>query len=174
MGMFILANSVGKTVDINSDNLLAFNPTGLGVTFNNTYSQYESYFKSTKNQVAQGQMSISILFGYVESLSYHTFSQFATFLSHQPLTLTYQTSIGPWRRDARLSSLTKTEIGGATVFATDKLNESFTLDFIGPWYQNQSGSYKSYDPDPNLGKYGKGFFTEMGTEFKYGYQEFNN
>lgn len=174
MSMLQLTNARNKTVDLDSERLFAYTPTGLGVQFTNTYSQYETYFKVTKSTVTQGQFQINILFGDVESKAYQTFSDFAQFLAYQPLVLTYTTDSGTWYRDARLSLLTKTEIGGATVFATDKLNESFTLDFIGPWYQNQSGSYKSYDPDPNLGKYGKGFFTEMGTEFKYGYQEFNN
>lgn len=155
MSMFTLTNARGETVDINNDKLLSYTPTGLGVQFKNTYSQYETYFKATKSTVTQGQFQINILFGDVESQSYQTFSDFAQFLAYQPLTLTYTTDSGTWYRDGRLNSLTKTEIGGSTVFATDRINEIFTLEFINSWYNNKSAEYKSYDPDPNLGTYGK-------------------
>lgn len=155
MSMFALTNARGETVDINNDKLLSYTPTGLGVQFTNTYSQYETYFKATKSTVTQGQFQIYILFGDVESQAYQTFSEFAQFLAYQPLTLTYTTSAGTWYRDGRLNSLTKTEIGGSTVFATDRINESFTLEFINNWYNNKTAEYKSYDPDPNLGTYGK-------------------
>lgn len=155
MSMFALTNARGETVDINNDKLLSYTPTGLGVQFTNTYSQYETYFKATKSTVTQGQFQIYILFGDVESQAYQTFSDFAQFLAYQPLTLTYTTDSGTWYRDGRLNSLTKTEIGGSTVFATDRINESFTLEFINNWYNNKSAEYKSYDPDPNLGTYGK-------------------
>lgn len=153
--MFALTNARGETVDINNDKLLSYTPTGLGVQFTNTYSQYETYFKATKSTVTQGQFQIYILFGDVESQAYQTFSDFAQFLAYQPLTLTYTTDSGTWYRDGRLNSLTKTEIGGSTVFATDRINESFTLEFINNWYNNKSAEYKSYDPDPNLATYGK-------------------
>ena len=153
--MFALTNARGETVDINNDKLLSYTPTGLGIHFTNTYSQYETYFKVTKSTVAQGQFQINILFGDVESQAYQTFSDFAQFLAYQPLTLTYTTDSGTWYRDGRLNSLTKTEIGGNTVFATDRINESFTLEFINNWYNNKTAEYKSYDPDPNLGTYGK-------------------
>lgn len=155
MSMFALTNARGEAVDINNDKLLSYTPTGLGVQFSNTYSQYETYFKATKSTVTQGQFQIYILFGDVESQAYQTFSDFAQFLAYQPLTLTYTTDSGTWYRDGRLNSLTKTEIGGSTVFATDRINESFTLEFINNWYNNKSAEYKSYDPDPNLGTYGK-------------------
>ncbi|WAM37827.1 phage distal tail protein domain-containing protein [Leuconostoc pseudomesenteroides] len=155
MSMFALTNARGETVDINNDKLLSYTPTGLGVQFTNTYSQYETYFKATKSTVTQGQFQIYILFGDVESQAYQTFSDFAQFLAYQPLTLTYTTDSGTWYRDGRLNSLTKTEIGGSTVFATDRINESFTLEFINNWYNNKTAEYKSYDPDHNLGTYGK-------------------
>lgn len=161
MSMFVLQNARGELVDILNDDLLAYTPTGLGTVFTNTYSQYDNYFKATKVNVQQGQMSINILFGDIESHSYQTFTQFATFLAYQPLTLIYTTSAGTWKREARLNALTKTEIGGGN-FATDRLNEQFTLDFINPWYNNKEGIYKSYDYDSNLAVFGKGFFNELG------------
>ncbi|WP_249205588.1 phage distal tail protein domain-containing protein [Leuconostoc mesenteroides] len=162
MSMFVLHNARGESVDLNNDSLLSYTPTGLGTTFTNTYSQYESYFKMTKANVQQGQMQLNILFGDVESRSYQTFSQFATFLSFQPLTLIYNTGVDTWHRDARLTSLTKTEIGGSTVLQTDRLVEQFTIEFINPWYNNKQGRYKTYNIDTGLSIYGSGFFNEQG------------
>ena len=160
---FQLSNSRGEIVGINNYDLMGNTPSGLGLTLNNTYNQYDNYFELSKTSVSQGKFQINILFGDVESLSYQTFSSFATFLSFEPLTMIYTTDIGEWKRDARLSGLTKTEIGGTTVFQTDKLNEQFTLDFINPWYNNKTGSYKNYGSDSNLSIFGKGFFNELGT-----------
>lgn len=157
--MFALTNARGEMVDINNDKLLSFTPTGLGVQFTNTYNRYETYFKATKSTVTQGQFQINIMFGDIESQSYQTFSDFAQFLAYQPLTLTYTTDSGTWYRDGRLNSLTKTEIGGSTVMQVDKLVESFTIEFINNWYNNKTAEYKSYEPDPNLGIYAKGYNT---------------
>lgn|GEM_PF-6561500 len=162
MSMFVLNNARGESVDLNSENLFGNTPTGLGTVFINTYSQYESYFKATKINIQQGQMQLNILFGDVESRSYQTFSQFSTFLSFQPLTLLYKTGVDTWHRDARLTSLTKTEIGGTTVLQTDKLFEQFTIEFINPWYNNKQGRYKTYNIDTGLAIYGSGFFNEQG------------
>ena len=160
--MFQLSNARGEVVGINNYDLTAFTPTGLGIEFNNTYMQYDSYFKLSKTNINQGKFSVNIMFGDIESESYLTFSDFATFLSYQPLMMIYTTDIGTWYRDARLTSLTKTEIGGATVFATDKLNEAFSMEFINPWYNNKTGYYKTYDSDSGLAIYSKGFFNEIG------------
>lgn len=162
MSMFVLNNARGESVDLNNDSLLSYTPTGLGTTFTNTYSQYESYFKMTKANIQQGQMQLNIMFGDVESRSYQTFSQFATFLSFQPLTLIYNTGADTWHRDARLTSLSKTEIGGSTVLQTDRLVEQFTIEFINPWYNNKQGRYKTYNIDTGLSIYGSGFFNEQG------------
>lgn len=160
--MFTLQNSRGEVVDLDSDDLFGYTPTGLGAVFSNSYSQYDSYFKTTKKTIQQGQMSLNILFGSVESNSYQTFSDFASFLAYEPLTLIYTTKSESWYRDAVLSSLTKTEIGGTTVIQVDRLVEQFTIDFINPWYNNKTAEYKSYDADPNLALYGKGYFTSIG------------
>lgn len=162
MSMFVLNNARGESVNLNNDNLLSYTPTGLGTIFTNTYNQYENYFKLTKSTSQQGIMTIDILFGDIESRSYESFSEFATFLAYQPLTLVYTTDAGTWYRDARIASLTKTEIGGTTIYATDRLNEQFSLEFINPWYNNKTGEYRSYDTDSNLEIYGKGFFNEIG------------
>ena len=155
--LFQLQNSQGEIVGINNYIIMSYTPTGLGVDFNNNYTQYENYFIPSKIKTNQGRFKINILFGDIESQSYATFSDFATFLSYQPLTLIYNIDDKTWFRDGILSSLTKTEIGGSTVFQTDKLNESFSLDFINIWYNNKSIEYKTYKIDSSLDYYGKIF-----------------
>lgn len=159
---YILNNARGEQVSLNNwdNDLLAYTPTGFGVAFTNTYSQYDNYFKSGNTKVNQGQMSANILFGQVESQSYTTFSAFATFLAYQPLTLTYISPAGTWKRDARVNQVGKSEMGGG-VLATDRLAESFTLDFINPWYNNKTGTYRTYTSDSNLATFGKGFFSDL-------------
>lgn len=161
VSMFTLQNSRGEVVDLDSDDLFGYTPTGLGAVFSNSYSQYDSYFKPTKKTIQQGQMSLNILFGSVESNSYQTFSDFASFLAYEPLTLIYTTKSESWYRDAVLSSLTKTEIGGTTVIQVDRLIEQFTIDFINPWYNNKTAEYKSYDPDAGLATFGKVYGTSI-------------
>lgn len=159
---YILNNARGEQVSLNNwdNDLFAYTPTGFGVTFTNTYSQYDNYFKSGNTKTNQGQMSANILFGQIGSQSYTTFSAFATFLAYQPLTLTYISPAGTWKRDARVNQVGKSEMGGG-VLATDKLAESFTLDFINPWYNNKTGTYRTYTADSNLATYGKGFFNDL-------------
>ena len=166
---YSLQNARGEQVSLNNwdNDMLSYTPTGLGVAFTNTYNQYDSYFKASNTKVNQGQMGINILFGQIESQSYTTFSAFATFLAYQPLTLTYISDSGTWKRDARVSALNKSEIGGG-VSATDRLNESFTLDFINPWYNNKTGTYRSYTLDTGLATFGKGFFNDlMNNQYNY-------
>lgn len=165
---YLLSNAKGEQVNLVSSSILGYTPTGLGVAFSNSYSQYDNYFSLTKSKINQGQMSLNILFGEVDSLSYATFSEFATFLSYQPLTLSYVSPAGTWQRDARVASLNKSEIGGG-MSATDKLNESFTLDFVNPWYNNKSVQYIKYKSDPKLAVFGRGYFNLIGTKYGYAY-----
>lgn len=153
--MFKLTNARGETVDINTPSLRSYTPTGLGIQITNSYSPYETYFIPTKSVLSQGIMQVYMKFGDIESQSYQSFSDFAQFLAYRPYTLEYDFDDNTYYRDARLQSLTKTEIGGSTIDAFDRLNEIFTLEFINNWYNNKTAEYKSYDPDPNLGAYGK-------------------
>ncbi|MFT8488002.1 phage distal tail protein domain-containing protein [Oenococcus sicerae] len=160
--MFQLANSLGQTVDINTNALRAYTPTGLGIGLTNTYgTPIGGSFIKQKSILAQSVFQVYIKFGDVESQSYQSFADFAQFLNYQPYTLTYVTDAGTWFRDANLQGITKTEIGGSTIGAYDHLNETFILEFINPWYQLKQASSNSYPTDPNLGIYGKGYFNQL-------------
>ncbi|EKP90475.1 phage distal tail protein domain-containing protein [Oenococcus oeni] len=167
--MFQLTNANGETVDLNTDNLRAYTPTGLGLVLKNTYSVYKSSFLKTFSQIDDPTSSPAqfyLKFGDVKNQSYQSFSDFASFLAYQPYTLTYTTDAGSWNRDCNLQSLTKTEIGGSTIGQYERLNEIIILEFINPWYQLQSQECVSYDDDPDLGTYGKiyGLYKEASKE----------
>ncbi len=156
--MFKLTNARGDMVDLATNTLRAYTPTGLGLVLQNTYSAYETSFLKTHSQMsdpASNPFQAYIKFGDIESQSYQSFSDFAEFLAYQPYTLEYDTDAGSWYRDCNLQSLSKTELGGSTVGAYDRLNEAFVLEFFNAWYNNKSAVYKSYDPDPGLAAYGK-------------------
>ncbi|AWW99651.1 phage distal tail protein domain-containing protein [Oenococcus oeni] len=156
--MFKLTNARGETVDLNTNSLRAYTPTGLGLILQNTYSAYETSFLKTHSQMsdpASNPFQVYIKFGDIESQSYQSFSDFAEFLAYQPYTLEYDTDAGSWYRDCNLQSLSKTELGGSTVGAYDRLNEAFVLEFFNAWYQLQSEEYVSYSNDPELETYGK-------------------
>ncbi|EJO02427.1 hypothetical protein ATX81_09295 [Oenococcus oeni] len=156
--MFKLTNARGETVDLNTNSLRAYTPTGLGLILKNTYSAYQSAFIKTHTQIddpASNPFQVYIKFGDIESQSYQSFYDFAEFLAYQPYTLEYDTDAGSWYRDCNLQSLSKTELGGSTVGAYDRLNEAFVLEFFNAWYNNKSAVYESYDSDPGLATYGK-------------------
>ncbi|OIM32242.1 hypothetical protein ATX69_09615 [Oenococcus oeni] len=157
--MFKLTNARGETVDINTPSLRSYTPTGLGLQITNSYSPYETYFIPTKSVLSQGIMQVYMKFGDIESQSYQSFSDFAQFLAYQPYTLEYDFNDNTYYRDARLQSLTKTEIGGSTIDAFDRLNEIFTLEFINNWYNNKTAEYNSYITDDELANYAKGFWS---------------
>ncbi|MCT8389586.1 hypothetical protein D0501_05800 [Leuconostoc holzapfelii] len=165
--MFELINARGEHVNLRSDSIFASSPTGLGISFTNSYNRYDSYFSTSKVNVNQGQFQANIWFGDVESNTYNTFSNFATFLSYQPLTMVYTTGAETWYRDARVAAVNKSEIGGNNQ-DINILNESFTLDFVNPWYNNKTGTYRSYTLDTGLATFGKGFFNDlMNNQYNY-------
>lgn len=151
---FELTNARGISVGINNFKLMSYTPTGLGVKFNNNYNNYQTYFKLTKQSLSQGQFNAKILFGSVVSETFDSFQKFSEFLAYQPYTMTYTSDSEMWKREAMLSEMTKSEIGSSSN-DPNLLDESFTLEFINNWYNNKTAEYKSYDPDPNLGTYGK-------------------
>ncbi|WP_257609831.1 phage distal tail protein domain-containing protein, partial [Oenococcus oeni] len=130
----------------------------------NTYSVYNSSFIRTNSQLTDptsNPYEVYIQFGDISSQSYQTFADFASFLAYPPYTLAYTTDAGTWYRKANLQSITKTEKGGSTIIAADRLNEAFILEFYTAWYQLQSEEYVSYSNDPNLGLYGKIYNTSI-------------
>ncbi|MFT8813213.1 phage distal tail protein domain-containing protein [Oenococcus sp.] len=155
---FVLTNSRGDSVSWLSTTLFASSPSGLGLAIDNTYSPYQSYFIKTKSQVSQGVMQTTILFSLIKSKTYQTFADFAEFLAYQPYTLEYDTDAGTWYRDCYLKEMPKSEAG---IDSAGLLDEQITLEFINPWYNNKTAEYKSYEADPGLAVYGKGYFNQI-------------
>lgn len=161
--MFKLTNARGETVNLNTNNLRAYTPTGLGLKLQNTYSAYQSSFLKTHTQIddpASNPMQVYIKFGEIKSQSYQSFSDFSEFLAYQPYTLEYISDSGTWHRDCNFQSLTKTEIGGSSISASERLNEIFILEFFNAWYNNKMAVYKSYSSDSELRNFGKGYWSE--------------
>lgn len=152
---FNLYNARGEIVELLSDKLFALNPTGLGLSLENSYSQYQTYMIRTNSKVTQGSFQTNIVFSQIKSQTYQQFSDFAQFLAYQPYTLEYVIDSGAWKRDAYLKELPKSEAATAGL-----IDEQFTLEFINNWYNNKTAEYKSYDPDPNLAKYGKEYINQ--------------
>lgn len=162
---FNIYNARGEMVELFSDKLFTINPSGLGVSFENSYSQYESYFIQTNSNVSQGVFEANIIFSQIKSQTYQRFSDFVHFLAYQPYTFEYVIDSNSWKRDAYLKSLPKGEASNAGL-----LQEQITLEFINNWYNNKTAEYKSYDADPALAAYGKGYFQKNNTAFGYAYQ----
>ncbi|EJO04097.1 phage baseplate protein [Oenococcus oeni] len=174
--MFKLTNARGETVDLNTNSLRAYTPTGLGLILKNTYSAYQSAFIKTHTQIddpSSNPLQLYIKFGDVKSQSYQSFSDFSEFLAFQPYTLEYDTDAGSWYRDCNLQSLTKTEIGGSSIGAYDRLNEIFILEFVNPWYNNKSVEYQKYADDSGLAIFGKGYVNQVGNVYAYLYGQFS-
>ncbi|AVI95046.1 hypothetical protein AX764_04360 [Oenococcus oeni] len=174
--MFQLTNAKGETVDIQTNAIRAYTPVGLGSQFTNTYVAYGAHFIRTNHQPVDpttlpGQFYIG--FGGVMSQSYQSFADFASFLAYEPLTLTYTTDSGTWMRKCYSESLTKTEIGGSSVNATDVLNEIFIVEFASPWYQEKSVDYADYPDDDGLAIFGKGYVNQVGNVYAYLYGQFS-
>ncbi|KGO22446.1 hypothetical protein Q757_09085, partial [Oenococcus alcoholitolerans] len=132
---FILTNARGESVNLLSKTLFASSPTGLGLSFENAYSQYQNYFVKTGSKITQGNFQTNILFSNVKSQTYQKFSDFIGFLSYQPYTLEYDTDAGNWLRDCNLKELSKSDTSQG---AAGLLSEQFTLEFINPWYNNKT------------------------------------
>lgn len=157
---FQLTNAKGETVGLNNFKFMSYSPSGLGVKFENSYNRYQSYFKLTSHNVAQGQFTARILFGNIVSETFDSFSEFSMFLAYQPYTMTYTSDAGVWHREAFLSEMTKSNIGNSSL-DPNLLDESFTLEFINNWYNNVKAEYQTYTPDVGLKTFGKAYNTKV-------------
>lgn len=163
---FELINCNGESVSLFSEKLFATAPTGLGLNLDNVFSASDNYFIHTKSKVAQGNFQTTITFSQIKTATYSDFSDFASFLSHQPLTLKYITQTGTWYRDNLLKSISKGEASMAGL-----LSESFDIEFINPWYRHKSEESNAYNSDSDMQFFGKGYLTAYKNGSAYVYAE---
>lgn len=127
---FSLENSIGQQWDLNSLDSFAYNPTGLGATFDAQYIPINSNFLTSSINPNQTSASMQILFGADKSNSYQKYFEFVKFINYSPLTFIYETDAGIFKRTCIVGEMTKSELNNFSV-----LDETFTINFLTPWYK---------------------------------------
>ncbi|MBL1223738.1 phage distal tail protein domain-containing protein [Enterococcus sp. BWR-S5] len=146
---FSITNAKGETVSLNNDeDLFAYSPEGLGVSFSNEYYGANGNFLVSSVALNQPVFSIRVLFSPEKNRYYQKYHEFIQFLNYQPLTLNYSiVEKGTFKRDCRLNTLTKTEINEWNI-----IDEAIELDFLTPWYQWIEGIHTEYSDQLGDGK----------------------
>ncbi|MEG0239520.1 MAG: phage baseplate protein [Anaerorhabdus sp.] len=145
---FRIFNSKGDMIDLlNNLDFFSIDPSGLGVSFDNSYNEANSSYLMDSSKVAMGQFNIDIIFGAITGQSYERYDDLINLLNYPPYTLEYETSVGKWSRKCKLNELTKTEIKDLNVMI-----ETITLDLTSPWYVE---IVEQYTPTPEQDGDGK-------------------
>ena len=145
---FRIFNSKGDMIDLlNNLDFFSIDPSGLGVSFDNSYNEANSSYLMDSSKVAMGQFNIDIIFGAITGQSYERYDDLINLLNYPPYTLEYETSVGKWSRKCKLNELTKTEIKDLSVMI-----ETITLDLTSPWYVE---IVEQYTPTPEQDGDGK-------------------
>ena len=126
---FLLYNSEDDLVDLNSHEIFVLNPTGLGVSFSNSFSNVSANFLQEKSVLNSASLKLDIIFSRNSTTPYEKYEEFVKFLNKPPFKLIYEISGKTFQRDCVLSELSKGEI------VTNVLAESLTLDFTTPFYK---------------------------------------
>ena len=123
---FLLYNSEDDLVDLNNHEIFVLNPTGLGVSFSNSFSNVSANFLQEKSVLNSASLKLDIIFSRNSTTPYEKYEEFVKFLNKPPFKLIYEISGKTFQRDCVLSELSKGEI------VTNVLSESLTLDFTTP------------------------------------------
>ena len=143
---FLLYNSEDDLVDLNNHEIFALNPTGLGVSFSNSFSNVSANFLQEKSVLNSASLKLDIIFSRNSTTPYEKYEEFVKFLNKPPFKLIYEISGKTFQRDCVLSELSKGEI------VTNVLAESLTLDFTTPFYKEISETYKPNSDTEGDGK----------------------
>ncbi len=143
---FLLYNSEDDLVDLNSHEIFVLNPTGLGVSFSNSFSNVSANFLQEKSVLNSASLKLDIIFSRNSTTPYEKYEEFVKFLNKPPFKLIYEISGKTFQRDCVLSELSKGEI------VTNVLAESLTLDFTTPFYKEISETYKPTSDTEGDGK----------------------
>lgn len=143
---FILYNSEYDLVDLNNHEIFVLNPTGLGVSFSNSFSNVSANFLQEKSVLNSASLKLDIIFSRNSTTPYEKYEEFVKFLNKPPFKLIYEISGKTFQRDCVLSELSKGEI------VTNVLSESLTLDFTTPFYKEISETYKPNSDTEGDGK----------------------
>lgn len=143
---FLLYNFEDDLVDLNNHEIFALNPTGLGVSFSNSFSNVSANFLQEKSVLNSASLKLDIIFSRNSTTPYEKYEEFVKFLNKPPFKLIYEISGKTFQRDCVLSELSKGEI------VTNVLAESLTLDFTTPFYKEISETYKPNSDTEGDGK----------------------
>ena len=143
---FLLYNSEDDLVDLNNHEIFVLNPTGLGVSFSNSFSNVSANFLQEKSVLNSASLKLDIIFSRNSTTPYEKYEEFVKFLNKPPFKLIYEISGKTFQRDCVLSELSKGEI------VTNVLAESLTLDFTTPFYKDISETYKPNSDTEGDGK----------------------
>lgn len=143
---FLLYNSEDDLVDLNNHEIFVLNPTGLGVSFSNSFSNVSANFLQEKSVLNSASLKLDIIFSRNSTTPYEKYEEFVKFLNKPPFKLIYEISGKKFQRDCVLSELSKGEI------VTNVLSESLTLDFTTPFYKEISETYKPTSDTEGDGK----------------------
>ena len=143
---FLLYNSEDDLVDLNNHEIFVLNPTGLGVSFSNSFSNVSANFLQEKSVLNSASLKLDIIFSRNSTTPYEKYEEFVKFLNKPPFKLIYEISGKTFQRDCVLSELSKGEI------VTNVLSESLTLNFTTPFYKEISETYKPTSDTEGDGK----------------------
>ena len=143
---FMLYNSEDDLVDLNNHEIFVLNPTGLGISFSNSFSNVSANFLQEKSVLNTASLKLDIIFSRNSTTPYEKYEEFVKFLNKPPFKLIYEISGKTFQRDCVLSELSKGEI------VTNVLSESLTLDFTTPFYKEISETYKPNSDTEGDGK----------------------
>ena len=143
---FLLYNSEDDLVDLNNHEIFVLNPTGLGISFSNSFSNVSANFLQEKSVLNSASLKLDIIFSRNSTTPYEKYEEFVKFLNKPPFKLIYEISGKTFQRDCVLSELSKGEI------VTNVLSESLTLDFTTPFYKEISETYKPNSDTEGDGK----------------------
>lgn len=143
---FLLYNSENDLVDLNNHEIFVLNPSGLGVSFSNSFSNAGANFLQEKSALNSASLKLDIVFSRNSSTPYEKYEEFVNFLNKPPFKLIYEIGRKSFQRDCVLSELSKSEI------TTHVLSESLILDFLTPFYREIS---KTYEPNSDAEGDGK-------------------
>lgn len=145
---FRIYNSEGDMIDLLADlDVFGVNPDGLGVAFEHQTHLSNSNFLLEKSELKANIFKISIVFGYVSLDPYAAYSKLIQLLNKPPYRLEYETTVGVFVRECRLTELTKSEITTG-----DIMMEDFQLECFTPWYKEITSKIDPTEDTPGDGK----------------------
>lgn len=128
---FWLVNENDDEISFNECDIFGYNPSDIGLSFQNDFIEYQANFINIEQVVNQNQFSLDLLIDVLKKQSYVRYFDFVNnFLNYQNYTLKYETDAGLFQRKAILQRITKTE----RTLENGLLNEQLVLDFLTPWY----------------------------------------